>query len=89
MPRSKNGRTDALPKLALGKKKGRFDTVIQLTLSSPTVSEEDCMNIEMTEDWRSPIVQTLKTVLMGEVVADKVMAKKVTRYVLIADELYK
>jgi len=49
VPRSKNGRADALSKLALGKKKSRFNTVIQLSLSSPTVSEEDCMNIEMKE----------------------------------------
>jgi len=89
VPRSKNGRADALSKLALGKRKGRFDTVIQLTLSNPTVSEEDCMNIEMTEDWRSPIIQTLKTLLTGEAVTDKVLAKKAVRYVLIADDLYK
>jgi len=89
VPRSKNGRADALYKLALGKRKGRFDTVIQLTLSNPTVSEEDCMNIEMTEDWWSPIIQTLKTLLTGEAVADKVLAKKAARYVLIADDLYK
>jgi len=86
VPRSKNGRADALSKLALGRKKGRFDTVIQLTLSSPTVSDEDCMNIEMTEDWRSPIIQTLKTLLMGEAVADKMLAKKAARYVFIANE---
>ena len=89
VPKSKNGRADALYKLALGKKKDRFDTVIQLILSSPTVSEEDCMNIEMTEDWRSPIIQTLKTLLMGKAVADKVLAKKAARYVLIIDDLYK
>jgi len=89
VPRSKSRRADALSKLALGRKKGRFNTVIQLTLSSPTVSEEDCMNIEITEDWLSPIIQTLKTLLMGEAVADKVLAKKAARYVLIADDLYK
>jgi len=37
------------------------------------------MNIEMTEDWRSPIIRTLKALLMGEVVADKVLAKKAAR----------
>jgi len=40
VPRSKNGKADALFKLALGKKKDRFDTVIQLTLSSLTVSKK-------------------------------------------------
>jgi len=89
VPRSKNERADALSKLALGRKKGRFDTVIQLTLSSLTMSEEDCMNIKMTEDWRSSIIQTLKTLLMGEAVADMVITKKAAPYVLIADDLYK
>ena len=89
VPKSKNRRADAFSKLALGKRKGRFDTVIQLTLNNPTVSEEDCVNIKMTEDWQSPIMPTLKTLLMGEAVADKVLAKKVARYVLIADNLYK
>ena len=50
VPRCKNARADVLSKLALGRKKGRFDIVIQLTLSSPAVSEEECMNIEITED---------------------------------------
>ena len=76
VPRSKNGRAYALSKLALGKRKGRFDTVIQLTLSNPTVSEEDCMNIEMTEDWRLPIIQTLKTLLTGEPVQIRCWPRK-------------
>jgi len=46
IPRCKNARVDALSKLALGKKKGRFDTVIELTLSNLTVLDEDCMNID-------------------------------------------
>jgi len=89
VPRGKNTRVDALSKLALGWKKGRFDTIIQLTLSSPTVSKEDWMNIEMTEDRRTPIIQTLKTLTMGKTVSDKALAKKVARYLFIADDLYK
>jgi len=56
VPKCKNVRTDALPKLVLEKKKGKFDTFIQLTLSGSTVSEEECMNIEVIEDWRTPII---------------------------------
>jgi len=47
------------------------------------------MNIEKVEDRRTPIIQILKTLMMGEVVADKALAKKVARYVFIADDLYK
>jgi len=75
-------RADALSKLALRKGKGKFDNVIQLTLSGPTVSEEECMNIKVIEDWRTPIIQALKNLIMGEAVSDKALAKKATRYVL-------
>jgi len=61
----KNARANALSKIVLGKGKGKFNTVIQLTLSRPTVSKEECMNIEVIENWRTPIIQILKNLTMG------------------------
>ena len=51
IPRCRNTRADVLSKLALAKGKGRFDTMIQVALNGPAVSEEDCLNIETVEDW--------------------------------------
>jgi len=89
VPRCKNAWADALSKLVLGKGKGKFDTVIHLTLSGPTVLENECMNIEVIEDWLTPIIQALKNLTMGKAILDKVLAKKAARYVFIAEDLYK
>jgi len=42
--RNSNSRVDILSKLALGKGKGRYDSVIQLTLSQPSVFVTECMS---------------------------------------------
>jgi len=63
IPRCNNARANRLSKLALGKGNGRFDTVIQLTISGLTVSEIDCMNVETLEDWCTPVIQALKALM--------------------------
>jgi len=79
-----------LSKLALGKGKGRFDTVIQVTLSGPTISDTDCMNVKVVEEyWRKPIMGGLKALAQGEVIPDNALAKNVPRYVFIGGDLYK
>jgi len=54
--RTSNLRDDILSKLALGKGKARYNTVIRLTLSQPTMSIIDFMNVESAEaNWRTSI----------------------------------
>lgn len=89
LPSCKNARADMPSKLALGKGKGKFDTIIQLTITSPTVTEVDCMNVETIENWRMPIIQVLKALMKGEAISDKALAKKAARYVFISEDLYK
>lgn len=47
--RNSNSRADILLKLALGKGKGRYNSVIQLTLIQPSIFIAKCMSAEPTE----------------------------------------
>jgi len=47
--RNSNSRADTLSKLASQKGRGRYDLVIQLTLSQPSVSIGECINVEIKE----------------------------------------
>jgi len=97
--RNSNSRAEVLSKVALGKGKGRYDTVIQITLSQLSVSIVECMNTESIEadvnvepvqaDWRMPILEAIRSLGKGQHVPDKALVKKVAQYVLIREDLYK
>jgi len=97
--RNNNFRVDILSKLALGKGKGRYDTVIQIMLSEPSVIITECMktksvgaevNMEPVKaNWIAPILEVSRSLGKGEHVQDKTLVKKVARYVLIREDLYK
>jgi len=47
------------------------------------------MNIEVVEDWRTPIIGALKALAQEEIISDKALAKKVVCCILIREDLYK
>jgi len=54
------------------------------------VSTTECMNTEpAAADWRTPIPRGLKALTRGENIQDKALSKKVARYVVIREDLYK
>jgi len=90
--RSDNVRADTLSKLALGKGKGRYGSIFQLTLNEPSVLVPDDIEkspVVLMADWREPIRRAIKSMGDGELVRDRVMIKKASRYVLIRDDLCK
>ena len=89
IPRELNMKAYSLSKLASKQRQGQHNSVIQQTLSQPTVSLEECFNIATSKDeWIKTYIEVIKNQEQG-VEPDVRMAKKVASFVLIGDELYK
>ena len=89
IPRELNMKADSLSKLASQQRQVQHNSVIQQTLSHPTVSLEECLNITISKDeWINTYIEVIKSQEQG-VELDTKMAKKVASFVLIGDELYK
>jgi len=89
VPRSNNTRADLLSKLASTKKKGRYKSLLQHTLSIPSIEQTNqCLNITTAGTWMEPFVTYLK---VGTTPAneDKGWARKAARYTLIDGELFR
>ncbi|XP_068486585.1 uncharacterized protein [Phaseolus vulgaris] len=88
--RQNNLRADTLSKLATAKMKGRHATVIQQTLSAPSVPVGECMVTEQgEEDWVSDMKKVNKDREEGKDGHDLSLAKKASRFVIIGEDLYK
>ncbi|XP_014489934.1 uncharacterized protein LOC106752716 [Vigna radiata var. radiata] len=88
VPRSENGRADTLFKLAGGVAKGGLSTVIRQMVTKPTV---ECCTINTggaQSTWKDEIVQLVRRQDDGGVLSAE-EAKKIARYCLIGDELYR
>ena len=88
--RQDNLRTDTLSKLATAKKKGRHASIIQQTLSVPSVPVGECMVTEQgEEDWVSDMKKVIRNREEGKDGHDLSLAKKASRFVIIGEDLYK
>jgi len=97
IPRTDNVRADILSKLASTKLKSRHRSLLQQTLSTPSITHT-CQNLTHTpvnsvtpfqsQNWTTPYIQYLKT---GNppLDADKTWLAKAARYTMIGDDLYK
>jgi len=87
VPRSNNTKADILSKLASTKKKGRYKSLLQHTLTIPSIEQNNqCLNITTAGTWMEPFVKYLQegTTPTNE---DKGWARKAARYTLIGGEL--
>ena len=87
MSRSENVRADILSKLPSIKLKSRHKSLLQQTLSTPSITNI-CLNLDHTKNWTTPYIQYLKT---GNPPAntDKGWLAKAERYTMIGEDLYK
>ncbi|XP_027911521.1 uncharacterized protein LOC114170230 [Vigna unguiculata] len=61
VPRSDNTRADILSKLASTKKKGRYKSLLQHTLATPSIEQQNqCLNITTTNTWMEPFIKYLE-----------------------------
>jgi len=88
VPRASNIRADILSKLASTKSKGKYKSILQRELTTPSTSTPECHTIEASSDWRTPIVHFLKTGSKPDN-PEKDWERKVARYTLVGDELFK
>ncbi|XP_027903591.1 uncharacterized protein LOC114163480 [Vigna unguiculata] len=89
VPRSNNTRAVILSKLASTKKRGRYKSLLQHTLSVPSIEQNNqCLSITTTGTWMEPFVKYLEegTTPANE---DKGWAQKAARYTLIEGELFR
>jgi len=96
IPRTDNIRVDILSKLASTKLKNRHRSLLQQTLSTPSITHT-CQNLtdspadnvtpSQSQNWTTPYIQYLKT--SNPLDADKTWLAKVARYTMIGDDLYK
>ncbi|XP_027903608.1 uncharacterized protein LOC114163499 [Vigna unguiculata] len=87
IPRSENVRANILSKLASTKLKSRHRSLLQQTLSAPSITHI-CLNVDNAENWTTPYIQYLKTDNPPPD-ADKGWLAKAARYMMISDDLYK
>ena len=89
IPGSENIRADILSKLASTKLKSRHRSLLQQTLSAPSITNT-CHNLTQSQadNWTTPYIQYLQT---GNPPpnADKTWIAKAARYTMIGDDLYK
>jgi len=89
IPRSKNVRADILSKLASTKLKSRHRSLLQQTLSAPSlISTWYNLTQHQADNWTTPYIQYLQT-SNSPPNADKIWITKAARYTMIGDELYK
>ncbi|XP_068461658.1 uncharacterized protein [Phaseolus vulgaris] len=89
IPRELNMKADSLSKLASQQRQLQHNSIIQQTLSHPTVGFEECCNVTTTTDeWIETYLEAIKNQEQG-VQLDTKMTKKIASFVLIGDELYK
>ncbi|XP_068479045.1 uncharacterized protein [Phaseolus vulgaris] len=82
-------KADSLSKLASQQRQLQHNSVIQQTLSHPTVGLEECFNIATSKyEWIKTYIEVIKNQEQG-VELDTKMTKKVASFLLIGDELYK
>jgi len=97
IPRTDNIRADILSKLSSTKLKSRHRSLLQQTLSTPSVTHT-CQNLThaptdnttlpQSHNWTTPNIQYLKTGNPPQD-ADKTWLAKAARYTMIGDDLYK
>jgi len=97
IPRTDNIRADILSKLASTKLKGRHRSLLQQTLSTPSITHT-CQNLThnltdntalpQNHNWTTPYIQYLKTGNPPQD-ADKTWLAKAARYTMIGNDLYK
>jgi len=97
IPRTDNIRTDIISKLANTKSKSRHRSLLQQTLSTPSITHT-CQNLThpptdstappQNHNWTTPYIQYLKAGNIPQD-ADKTWLAKVARYTMIGDDLYK
>ncbi|XP_014501831.1 uncharacterized protein LOC106762433 [Vigna radiata var. radiata] len=86
IPREQNTRADMLSKLSSGKEKGQLTTVICQVLLQQSV---ECYALTSTgSDWRDEIRRLIKKQEDGQSVNSS-DSKKIARFVIIGDDLYK
>jgi hypothetical protein len=91
VPREQNSRADLLAKLASTKRPGNNRSVIQETLKQPSIEQEEFLYItEDFESWMGDIIRYLKDdqLPMEEEQASKIR-RRTTKFVIIADQLFK
>src|ERR1051325_6830834 len=90
VPREENTRADLLARLASSKGSGVNKSVIQETLSVPSIEKEETLVVEEEDGWMTPIVQYLQQNVLPE---DKERAKRIkkisARFVLESGKLYR
>jgi len=97
IPRTDNIRVDILSKLASTKLKSRYRSLLQQTLSTPSITHT-CQNLThapmdgiappQNHNWTTPYIQYLKTGNPPQDV-DKTWLAKAAGYTMIGDDLYK
>ena len=97
IPRIDNIRADILSKLASTKLKSRHRSLLQQTLSTPSITHT-CQNLThaptdntappQSHNWTTPYIQYLKTDNPPQD-ADKTWLAKAARYTMIGNDLYK
>lgn len=87
IPRESNAGVDLLSKLSQGKEKGQLTTIIRQVLLQPTF---ECLHTTVTDsdDWREEIKQLMARQDRGETIGHS-DARKVSRYVLVGEDLYR
>ncbi|MCI18905.1 gag-pol polyprotein, partial [Trifolium medium] len=81
---------DLLSKLASTKKLGNNRTVIQETITKPSTGDPGIWMMVENEDWRTPIIQYLKSEKLPDEKEEAVRVKKMAaHYTMIGDMLYK
>lgn len=83
-----NARADVLSKLMTRKEKGQLTSVIRQVLMKPII---DCLAIVVApgqSDWRMEIISLIRSQESGGILSTK-DAKRIARYLLIGEELYK
>ncbi|XP_022642973.1 uncharacterized protein LOC111242702 [Vigna radiata var. radiata] len=86
IPREQNTRADMLSKLSSGKEKGQLTTVIHQVLLQPFV---ECYAItSASNDWQDEIRRLIKR-QEDELSVDSSESKKIARFIIIGDDLYK
>ncbi|XP_047151560.1 uncharacterized protein LOC124823412 [Vigna umbellata] len=88
IPREENVRADRLSKLAGKKEKGQLSSVIRQVLMKPTI---DCLLVCNTvgqNDWRKEVIQLMKE-QDGGVTLPMKERKKIARYIMVGEDLYR
>ncbi|XP_014492978.1 uncharacterized protein LOC106755347 [Vigna radiata var. radiata] len=88
VPRSENERADRLAKLASGNAKGGLSTVIRQVVTRPTIESFCVVTGEQSKSWKNEVFGLISKQTRGETL-DPNDAKKIARYCLVGDDLYR